>query len=201
MFRIFNQYVSAKSFLLMLVEGLLVVVALICAAGLRFWNNPAEFALYVAFPDFAVQIAIVVAVCLICFYCNDLYDLNGESGSMEQVLRVEQSLGAALLLLGLLYFLFPGLLLSRGVFLMGMLLAAALVILCRRILDRVWRLSSPLQRVVILGTGELALELAREITRREDLNMKLEGFVGGSLGEAGSENIFGFPVLGPSCEM
>lgn len=201
MFRIFNQYVSAKSFLLMLVEGLLVVVSLICAAGLRFWNNPAEFALYVAFPDFAVQIAIVVAVCLICFYCNDLYDLSGRSGSMEQVLRVEQSLGAALLLLGLLYFLFPGLLLSRGVFLIGMLLVAALVILCRRILDRVWRLSSPLQRVVILGTGELALELAREINRREDLNMKLEGFVGGSAWEAGSETIFGFPVLGPAGEM
>ena len=38
MFRIFNQYVSAKSFLLMVVEGLLIVLSLICAVKLRFWN-------------------------------------------------------------------------------------------------------------------------------------------------------------------
>ena len=201
MFRIFNQYVSAKSLLLMLIEGVLVVVSLIFAAGLRFWNNPTEFALYVAFPDFAVQSSIVVGVCLVCFYCNDLYDLRDGSGSMEQVLRVEQSLGAAILLLGLLYFMFPELLLSRGVFLIGMILVTALVILCRRLLDRVWHLSSPSQRVVILGTGDLALELAREITRRDDLNMKLEGFVGATPLEGGCETIFGFPVLGPAAEM
>src|ERR1039458_4644500 len=57
-----------------------------------------------------------------------------------------------------------------------------------------------MQRVVILGTGQLALELARELTRRGDLSMKLEGFVGGGPGDK-SEKIFVFPVLGPASEM
>ena len=201
MFRIFSQYVSAKSLLLMLVEGLLIALSLIGAAKLRFWNSPADFGFYVAFPDFAVQSAIVVGVCLACFYYNDLYDLSAGSGSMDQVLRVEQSLGAASLLLGSLYFLFPSLLLSRGVFIIGMLLVTTLVVLSRKFLDRAWQISSPIQRIVILGTGELALELAREVTRRADLGMKLEGFVSGTELQADREKIFGFPVLGSATEM
>ena len=201
MFRIFSQYVSAKSLLLMMVEGSLIVLSLICAAKLRFWNSPAEFRFYVALPDFAVQSAIVVGVCLACFYYNELYDLSASSGSMDQVLRIEQSLGAASLLLGLLYFMFPNLLLSRGVFIIGLILVTILVVLSRWFLEGAWQLSSPIQRVVILGTGALALELAREVTLRHDLGMKLEGFVSGAVLQADSERIFGFPILGSATEM
>ena len=201
MFRIFSQYVSVKSVLLMFVEGALIVLSLLFAVKLRFWNNPADFALYTSLPDFALQSGIVAVVCLACFYCNDLYDLSTGSSSVEQVLRIEQSLGAASLLLGLLYFLFPSLLLGRGVFIIGMILVTALVIVCRKFLDRVWHLSSPVQRVVILGSGQLALELAREITRRGDLGMKLEGFISDETLHAAGDQIFGFPILGSTSEL
>jgi sugar transferase (PEP-CTERM system associated) len=199
MIRVFNQYVSGKSFLLMAVEALLIVVSLISAVRLRFWNNPAEALSYLSIPDFAIQTTVVVFVCLACFYYNDLYDLSAGYSAVERVLRVEQSLGAASLLLGLLYFMVPGLLLGRGVFIIGMVLVTALVILSRKLLDKAWQLTAPMQRVMILGTGQLAMELARELTRRGDLSMKLEGFVGGSQDK--SEKIFGFPVLGPTSEM
>src|ERR1019366_8677937 len=200
MMQVFNQYVSAKSFVLMVVEASLIVLSLICAVELRFWNNPAEVLLYLSLPDFAVQTTVVVFVCLACFYYNDLYDLSTGYSAVERVLRVEQSLGAASLLLGLLYFMFPGLLLGRGVFIIGMVLVTALVMLSRKLLDKAWQFTAPMQRVVILGTGQLALELARELTRRGDLSMRLEGFVGGGPGDK-SEKIFGFPVLGPASEM
>ena len=201
MIQVFNQYVSAKSFVLMVVEASLIVLSLICAVELRFWNNPAEVLLYLSLPDFAVQTTVVVFVCLACFYYNDLYALSTGYSAVERVLRVEQSLGAASLLLGLLYFLFPSLLLGRGVFIIGMVLVTALVILSRKLLDKAWQFTAPMQRVVILGTGQLALELARELTRRGDLSMKLEGFVGGAGSQDESEKIFGFPVLGPTSEM
>ena len=84
MFRIFSQYVSVKVPVLMLAEGLLIILSLICAVKLRFWSTPADFAFYLAFPDFAEQSAIVVVVCLACFYCNDLYDLSVDRGSVER---------------------------------------------------------------------------------------------------------------------
>lgn len=201
MIRVFNRYVSPKSLLLMFAEAAVIVLSLFCAAELRFWNNPAEFAQYVSLPDFAVQSAIVVAVCLACFYYNDLYDLSSGASSADTVLRVEQSLGAAILLLGLLYFLAPDLLLSRGVFLIGMTLAMVSVAGSRKLLDKVWRITAPIQRVVILGTGPLALELARELTRREDLSLKLDGFVSGVPAASQGDKVFGFPVLGPIGEL
>lgn len=201
MIRIFSKYVSAKSLLLMVVEGMVIMLSLLGAAKLRFWNNPADLAQYVSFPDFAVQSAIVVAVCLACFYYNDLYDLTNGSGSADSVLRVEQSLGAAMLLLGLLYFLAPNLLLSRGVFLIGMVLATGSVAGSRRLLDRVWRLAAPTQRVLILGTGPLALELARELTRRDDLSLRLDGFVTAAPAASRDERVFGFPILGSVTEL
>src|SRR4029077_16896371 len=184
-----------------IVEALLIVLSLICAVKLRFWNNPTEFDLYLTFPDFAGQAAIVVFVCMACFYYNDLYDLTTGYSAVERVLRVEQSLGAASLLLGLLYFLFPSLLLSRGVFIIGMILVTALVLLSRKLLDRAWQFTAPVQRVMILGTGQLALELAGELTRRGDLGMRLAGFGGGAVSVDENRRVFGFPVLGPTSEM
>ena len=201
MFRILNQYVSVKSLFLLVVEAMLVMLSLICAVKLRFWNNPAELASYVAFPDFAVQSVIVVVVCVACFYVNDLYDLSSGYGAVERVLRIEQSLGAATLLLGSLYFLFPNLLLSRGVFIIAMMLATTLVVVSRKLFDKAWQLTAPMQKVVILGTGELALSIARELTRREDLGLRLEGFVCAVSAPWESGLLFGFPVLGSANEL
>src|SRR5262249_39667451 len=138
MFRMLNQYISLKSLLLVIIEALLVMLSLVCAVKLRFWNSPTELAAYLAFPEFALQSAIVVLVCVTCFYFNDLYDLSMAHGSVERVLRIEQSLGAATLLLGSLYFLFPNLLLSRGVFIIAMILATALVVVSRKLFDKAW---------------------------------------------------------------
>jgi sugar transferase (PEP-CTERM system associated) len=203
MFRIFSQYVSIKSFLLLILESFLIVVCMICAVKVRFWNDPVELAQYEVWPDFEVQIALVVLVCLICFYFNDLYNLKTSDNPMERILRVEQSLGTASLLLGLFYFLFPGMLLSRYVFLIGMLLIGMFLGIGRRAMDKVWQLSAPMQRVAILGTGPLALELARELTLRGDLSMRVAGFLSTSpLSQSPQgEKIFGFPVLGSTADL
>jgi sugar transferase (PEP-CTERM system associated) len=178
-----------------------MVLCLICAVEVRFWNNPAELAKYEVFPDFEVQIALVVLACLVCFYFNDLYNFKTSDNQADRILRVEQSLGAASLLLGLFYFLFPGMLLSRYVFLIGMLLIGVCLGLGRRVLDRAWLFGVPVQRVAILGTGPLALELARELTRRGDLSMKVEGFLSTGPASQEGEKIFGFPVLGSTADM
>ena len=106
MIRIFNKYVSTKSLFLVVLEAAVISLSFMAAVKLRFWSDPTELASYMVLPDFAVQIAIVVAVCIACLYFNDLYDLSSGSGyrQVEWALRIEQSLGAACLLLGLLYF-------------------------------------------------------------------------------------------------
>jgi sugar transferase (PEP-CTERM system associated) len=201
MIRIFSQYVSLRGLLLMFAESLLIVLSVILAVKIRFWTSPTEFQLYLGQPEFAMQTAVVVGVCLACFYFNRVYDLSHGGGGLERFVQMGESLGAASLVLGFLYFLFPSLLLGRGVILIGMSLAMAFVIVGRNVLDRVWRLSNPGQNVIVLGTGELALEVARELTRREDLGMKVRGFVSGGELPHAHQNLFGFPVLGSSADL
>src|SRR5437588_9339390 len=127
MIRIFSLDISIKSLLLATVESVAVLVSLLCAIWLRFWNNPAGFEHYTSEPAFGWHALIVVAVFQICFYYNDLYDLVAVRRDADGLLRLVQSLGAACLTLGVLYFLIPSLLIGRGVFFITSLLVVTFV--------------------------------------------------------------------------
>jgi FlaA1/EpsC-like NDP-sugar epimerase len=197
MIRIFSQYVSPKSLLLMAIESLLMSLALVCGVFVRFWNEPLEFDSYIQFPDFAVQVVIFVMIFQICFYYSDLYNVHTTRTRYEQLLCVGQSLGAGCLALGLVYYIFPSLLIGRGVFFISTALAATFVMVSRIALDRAWQFAAPKQNVLILGTHELAVTVARELTRRGDLNLQLLGFVQTAGCTDQQQELFGRPMRSP----
>jgi sugar transferase (PEP-CTERM system associated) len=145
---------------------------------LRFWNEPLEFELRATLPDLGAQILVIMAVFQICFYYNDLYDLHLIRSRTEFAVRLGQSLGAACLLLGLCYYLVPALLIGRGAFFIGVALTVSLIAAGRLTLDSIWHAAAPAQNVLIVGAGDLAVTVARELRRRDDLNLCLVGFVG-----------------------
>ena len=177
MIRVFQQYVSIKTLLLVLLEAVLISVAILCAARVRFWYDPAEFQSYVGYPGFLLQCLAVVATFQVCFYYSDFYGPRTFRGRTAQLICVGQALGTGCLILGLIYVVFPGLLMGRGVLMLSLSFIAAFVILNRIGLDRVWEMAAPRERVLILGTKGLALRVAREYARRDDLNASVVGFV------------------------
>lgn len=197
MIRLFNQYVSAKCILLASMEGLLIVLAFICGAKLRFWNDQVNFEAFVRLPGFAVQLAAVVLIFQVCFYYSDLYDLQSIRTHTVQMVYLGQSLGVASLILGTLYVVVPSLLPGRGVFVISATLAAAFIIFSRIALDRVWQMAAPGQNILILGTEKLALTVARELRKREDLNLHMIGCFDPSEGRSAPEgNIAGLRIFG-----
>jgi sugar transferase (PEP-CTERM system associated) len=179
MIRVLNQYVSLKGVLLILLEALIIALAPVSAARLRFWGSQVGFESYVDLPDFAWQVLIFVIAVQICFYYNDLYRLSAIRGRNDGLMRIisfGQSLGAACLLLGLVYFVLPALLLGRGIFFIAVGLVPAFVTVSRAALDRIWQAAAPRESVLIVGTGELAATLAAHLLQRGDLNMTLAGF-------------------------
>jgi sugar transferase (PEP-CTERM system associated) len=195
MIRIFNQYVSLRSVLTMLVEAALIVLSLFCGARLRFWYTPLEFDVFVELPRFGFQALLFVITLQLCFYYADLYN-SMRSASGRQAVRIVQSLGVSCLPLGLIYYLFPTLLIGRGVFYISMALVAASVTLNRMVFHAAWRVAVPAQRVLILGTKDLALIVARELTRRDDLNMRVVGLVRESGAWLPNDEWFGHRVVG-----
>lgn len=197
MIRILNQYVSPKSLLLMFTEGALIVLAVLCGARLRFWNSPDEMESLIRFPDIVWQALVIVIIVQLCFYYSDLYNLSVLRGRSEQLICLGQSLGSACLLLGTLYYVFPGLLIGRGTFLISVFLVAAFIAVNRVFLDRAWQLAAPSQNMLILGAHEIAISVARELKKRDDLNVNLVGFIEANQGDSGpARTVFGHPVLG-----
>src|SRR6266849_155284 len=195
MIRIFNQYVSVRSFLTILVEAALIVLSLLYGARLRFWDTPSEFNAFVELPRFGFQVLLFVITLQLCFYYADLYNATRWT-SGGQAVRLVESLAAGSVLLCSTYYVFPALLIGRGVFYISMALVAASVTLNRVLLEAAWRVAGPTQRVLILGTKNLALVVARELTRRDDLNVRLLGFVGQPGDSLPGDALFGGRMMG-----
>lgn len=194
MVRILNQYVSPKSIVLLALESGLMTLALVCAVRIRFWDS-AGFDEYVALPDFAWQAVIFVATLQVCFYYCDLYRLNAIRGRNEQLMALGQSLGSGCLLLGILYFVFPALVLGRGIFFISVALVPAFVTFSRVALDRIWQAAAPKQRIFIIGAGDLAIAVASQLLKRSDLNVQLVGFIDTTRSDGSGRTLFGLPVF------
>jgi len=199
MIRVFSQYVSLKSLLLIAVESAVIVLSLGLGAKLRFWNDPAEFLLYAGSGSFLLQVLTVLIVLEICCYYNSLYDLSVVRPRREQFLCLAQALGAGCLVLGFLYCLIPGLLVGRGVLFIALVLTTGIISTLRIGLDWAWRLTAREHRVLILGDGEIALTTSRELERRVDLNFRVAGFV--TSDRTRYNELLRHPVLGDKSEL
>src|ERR1700722_17896284 len=199
MIRVFSQFVSLKSLLLIAVESVVIVLSVGLGAKLRFWNDPAQFLLYTDSGSFLLQVLTVLLVLETCCYYNDLYDFSVVRPRGEQFLCLAQALGAGCLLLGLLYCLIPGLLVGRGVLFIALVLTTTVISAMRIGLDWVWQLTAREQPVLILGNGEIALTTARELERRVDLNFRIAGFV--TPHQSPCSELLRYPVLGDQSEL
>jgi len=215
MIRVFNQYISRKSVLCAVCECLLTALALWCGGRVRFWSSPAEFETYRRMPEFGLQCLLFVSCVGVCFYYNGLYDLSLLRGRRERLLDVAQALGATALLLSMTYFLFPDLTIGRGVWFISMALIVVFVMLNRAAMETVWRIA-PRRNALILGAGPLAMDVARQIAGRPDLNLHLCGFVACEAGRQEGhdqghnqgqdqgrepERILDYPLLGAAADL
>ncbi len=163
--------------MLVVIEGFMIVLALICSVYIRFWNDFSEIRTVVRFPDFLLQMTMVVLTLQVCFYQCRLYDQQVFGRPSRHVVSLLQSLGAGCMVLGVAYFLFPPLLIGRGVFFITIVLVGVFVFGSRLVFDRAWDNSPVRENVLILGTQRTARAVANEIRSHEDSGVRLVGFV------------------------
>ena len=112
--------------------------------------------------------ALVTVFCLATFYLFDLYDFVVMHDRRELVLRLVQALGLAWVALAFSFYAYPPLMLGRGISLIALPLALGLMVSWRVSIH--WLLGHPDfgERILIVGSGNLAVELAREVLHRPD---------------------------------
>ncbi len=162
--------------LLILAEAALVYGSMISAVYLRFGMVDGSFELLEK--NGLLKAALAAFFCLAAFYLFDLYDFLVMHDRRELVLRLIQALGLAWIVLAFSFYTFQGLMLGRGVSLIALPIALALMVLWRVSIH--WLLGHPAfgERILIVGSGNLAVEVAREVLNRPDAGYRIVGFVG-----------------------
>jgi sugar transferase (PEP-CTERM system associated) len=183
------RILTLRSASLVVVETLLILSAVAAAAWLRLGDDVWR----VLSDEHGAWKALLVAfVAQLCLYYADLYNLRAIADRRELVVRVFQALGAASIVLALLYYWFPALVLGRGVFMLAAVLVITLVLSWRLVFEWASRQVGPRERLLLVGTGEAVISLARELfDRRHELGVEIVGFVDADRSRVGA------PVLNP----
>ncbi len=162
--------------MLLLGEAALMFGVIIAAVYLRVGVAGAHYELVEKHGYFKAAFATVF--CLAAFYLFDLYDFIVMHDRRELVLRLVQALGLAWIALAFSFYAYPGLMLGRGISLIALPLAIALMVGWRIAIH--WFLGHPDfgERILIVGSGNLAVEVARQVLDRPDAGYRIVGFVG-----------------------
>ena len=162
--------------LLILAEAALVYWSIIGAVYLRVGVADAPFELVIKNGYWKAGVATFF--CLAGFYLFDLYDFVVMHDRHGLVLRLVQALGLAWIGLALCFYLYPALMLGRSISLIALPLALGLMVTWR--LSIHWFLGHPQigERILVVGSGDPAVEVAREVLSRPDAGYRIVGFVG-----------------------
>jgi len=176
--QVFNRHVSARGLTVFGFETVLITGAILLAAQMHGSLDDAVSGVW--------RVILITALCELCFYYNDLYDLTVVHSPTELAVRILQGAGAVAIVLAVLTMLAPGILIGSGTFLtaLGILLVA--VPAWRLAFDGVTRDPHMAERVLILGTGPAARRVAELIASQHDFPYRVVGFVDGP-GAAGPE--------------
>src|SRR5437870_1848593 len=166
---------NARTVLLLLAEATLIFGGIVIAVYVRLGQLDAEATLIERHGFYKAALATVF--CLTSFYLFDLYDFVVMHDRRELVLRMLQALGLAWIALALTFYALPQVMIGRGVTLISLPLALFLMVGWRLAIH--WILGHPElgERILIVGSGPFAVEIARETLERKDAGFRVIGFV------------------------
>ena len=175
MIRLFHAYFPPRMILLGVSEAVVVVLAFVLATVL--WSGVIDADLILVYERGFLKILLVSGIFILCMYYFDLYDTFVLASRREVLTRFAQVLGTVSVIQAVLYYTYPPLRLGRGVFLVGIILGALLVIGGRQLFLVLNSWPRFAERVVIFGDGPLAQHLISEFQTRSELGIAVVGQV------------------------
>jgi sugar transferase (PEP-CTERM system associated) len=166
---------NIRTVLLFVAEATLLFGGVVLAAQLRFGMQGIYYEMVERHGFY--KAALAAAFCLIAFYLYDLYDFAVMHDRRELALRSIQALGIAWIALAVVFYALPQVMIGRGVSLISMPLTLVLMLVWRMTVLYLFGHPNVGARILIVGTGEQAIEVAREVLERRDAGYRVIGFV------------------------
>jgi sugar transferase (PEP-CTERM system associated) len=189
--QLFNRYVSTRSLTIFAGELLLI------------FGSVALAALVQDTPDLASnlwKVALVTAICQLCLYYNDFYDLTLVHSNRELIVRLLQAAGAASIVLAALYFLRPQLMIGNGIFVSSLFVILIAILGWRLAVNQLIGSLKLEERVLFVGTGETARKVARQILDQHDFAYRIIGFIDDDVSRLG-ERIVNPAIVGTPADI
>lgn len=184
--------------MLLIAETVLLYGGVILAVYLRLGVEEAQRQLIERHGFYKAALATVF--CLISFYLHDLYDFVVMNNRRELVLRLVQALGLAWIALALLFYAVPILMIGRGVSLITLPLALVLMLSWRIAIHYLMGHPQIGERVLIVGSGTMAVETARAALNQRDAGVRIVGFTSNDPSELG-KSLLNPRVIGLSSDL
>jgi len=166
--QLFNRHVSTRSLTVFAGELFLIFGSVALAASFQMDGSIAA-SLW--------KIALVTGICQLCLYYNDFYDLTLVHSNRELVVRLLQAAGAASIVLAALYFTVPALMIGDGIFVSALFVFLVGILGWRLLFNRLTGSLRMQERILVVGTGETARKVARQILAQRDFAYSVVGFI------------------------
>ncbi len=163
MLRLFRQYYPIRNIFFVMGECLIIFLSVFMAC--IFLLEAQDHLLQ---PWLWLKIFLITFSCQVCLYFNDLYDLNGIDSFLELGIRLVQALGIAAIFLAVIYFIFPKAMIAKGIFIVSLGLIIILFIAWRFFYKIVLDRGIFNQKIILLGSGDLAQDIMKEIMDKKD---------------------------------
>ena len=169
--RVFNKDLPLRNLLFVIIEGGLILLAVILAAKVRYTGMPEPFlsaaVLY--------KSLIITLACQFSLYYNDLYNLKVTDTYVELALRLTKALGVASIVLAILYYIVPSFMMGRGIFFLSLLFLIFLVVPWRYVYNWMLKKKMMTEKILLLGWGVLSRQIIKEIAVQPDSGFQVAG--------------------------
>jgi sugar transferase (PEP-CTERM system associated) len=174
MVRIFGHYIPRALFLLIFLEFLLLFFAVHLAAELRlpYRTNTVEL-----FQNFNIKAAIFAAIHIVIMISVGLYQRSSRDTFVSIIARLFWAIVIAFWILSIIYYVFPEILIGRGVLAIALALSFIALIAVRYVFYVVASKELFQSRILVLGTGKRASQILRLKRKSDWQGLKLVGFV------------------------
>jgi len=182
--KVFNQYIPLRKLAFVILEGLFILGMVLLGAFLRFIGDLSSFYAY----QYLIPKALLIVVCVqLSLYYFDLYNLNALRSNFELIVGLLRSLGVSSIVLAILYYAFPFLIIGRGIFLISIIFVGLAIVVWRIGYNNVLKKRLLEEKVLIIGTGPLARNIAKDILEKADSGFKIIGFIAEDQGRVGEK--------------
>ncbi len=163
MLHLFKKYYPVRNAFFVVGEGVFIFLSVMIASAILMDGN-----LFLPNQAILLKTCLITIVCQSSLYYFDLYDLNVTNSYQELFIRLLQSLGSSAIFLSLVYFVFPICIIGRGIFFFSICILIGFISLWRVAYTHVLNLGLFDKKIILLGSGDLAQNIAKAIESSRD---------------------------------